>query len=143
MVTRGEKHRELCLRLGAKWAGTDFTDLPVKVDGAILFAPAGDLVPPALAALDPGGILSIAGIHLSDVPSLNYERELFYEREIRSVTANTREDGHELLKEAVEANVRPQVTIYRLEDANQALIDLKQDKIAGAGVLDCDRWPDR
>lgn len=135
VVTRSQKHRELCLRLGAQWAGETFADLPTKVDGAILFAPAGELVPAAMASLDRGGILSIAGIHLSDVPPLNYERELFYEREMRSVTANTREDGRRLLAEAVAAEIRPQVTAYPLEDANQALIDLKQDRIAGTGVL--------
>lgn len=135
VVTREEKHREFSLKLGAKWAGPDFTDLPVKVDSAILFAPAGELVPPAMASLERGGILSIAGIHLSDVPVLNYERELFYEKEIRSVTANTRQDGHELLSEAVAAGIRPQISTYRLEDANEALIDLKHDRLAGTGVL--------
>lgn len=135
VVTRAEEHRALCLRLGAKWAGPDFTGLPHKVDGAILFAPAGELVPPALASIERGGILAVAGIHLSDVPMLNYERELFYERELRSVTANTREDGRKLLKEAVIAGVRPTVHRYRLEDANEALLDMKEDRIAGTGVL--------
>lgn len=135
VVTREAKHRELALRLGAKWASGDFESMPGKADGAILFAPAGDLVPAAMRRLERGGILSIAGIYLSDVPAMNYERELFYEREIRSVTANTRADGRELFVEAVDAGVQPQITTYRLEDANQALIDLKHDRIAGTGVL--------
>lgn len=135
VVSREPRHRDLCLQLGAAWAGAAVEDVPERVDGAILFAPAGDLVPAALRTLDRGGILSIAGIHLSDVPSLNYEKELFYEREMRSVTANTRADGHALLAEAVEAKVRPQITVYPLEEANRALLDLKQDRIAGTGVL--------
>lgn len=135
VVSRGDKHRELCLRLGAAWAGSDFEGLPEKVDGAILFAPVGDFVPPAMRCLDRGGILSIAGIHLTDVPPLNYERELFYEREVRSVTANTREDGRELFAEALAAGIRPEITPYPLEEANQALLDMKEDRIAGTGVL--------
>jgi propanol-preferring alcohol dehydrogenase len=135
VVTRDEGHRRLCRSLGATWAGGDFEGLPAKVDGAILFAPAGELVPPALAALERGGILTLAGIHLTDVPALNYERELFYEREVRSVTANTRDDGRALLREAVAAGVRPHVSTYGLEQANQALADLKHDRIAGTGVL--------
>ena len=78
--------------LGAAWAGSDFHDVPGKADGAVLFAPSGKLVPPTLEALDRGGICSIAGIHLSDVPSLDYGRHLYQERELLSVTANTRED---------------------------------------------------
>ncbi len=135
VVTRSPGHRELCLRLGAIWAGERCEDLPSKVDSAILFAPVGDLVPPILASLNPGGVLSVAGIHLTDVPTLNYHRHLFLEREVRSVTANTRQDGRELFAEAERAGVRPQVTVFSLEQANRALVDLKQDRINGTGVL--------
>jgi alcohol dehydrogenase, propanol-preferring len=93
VVTRGENHIRQARDLGAAWAGSDFRDLPGKADGAVLFAPSGKLVPPTLEALDRGGACSIAGIHLSDVPSLDYNRHLYQERELRSVTANTREDA--------------------------------------------------
>jgi propanol-preferring alcohol dehydrogenase len=135
VVSRSRGHRDLCLRLGATLAGATCEELPAKVDSAILFAPVGDLVLPMLASLKPGGVLSIAGIHLSDVPVLNYQRHLFMEREVRSVTANTRQDGRELLAEAEKAGVRPVTTCYDLADANRALIDLKQDRINGTGVL--------
>lgn len=131
MTTRLERQDDATLQDGRN----PCENVPERVDGAILFAPAGELVPPALRALDRGGILSIAGIHPSDVPSINYEKELFYERVVRSVTANTRADGRTLFAEAVEAKVRPQVTAYALEEANQALLDLKKDRIAGTGVL--------
>lgn len=135
VVSRAEKHVHLSRQLGAEWSSQTLDGLPEKVDSAILFAPAGELVPQALAALDRGGVLSLAGIHMSDVPSLNYHRHLFYEREVRTVTANTREDGRELLAEASEAGVRPNLERFRLEDANLALIKLKQDGIEGSGVL--------
>ena len=135
VITRGAKHRELAERMGAVWTGATANDLPVRVDSAILFAPAGELVPSALEHLDKGGTLSIAGIHLSDIPSLRYEQQLFYERTLCSVTANTREDGEHLLREAAAIPIRPQVTAYPLADANRALLDLKNDAIAGTGVL--------
>lgn len=136
VVTRSEGHRRLCEQLGAAWAGDDLGKVPERMDSAILFAPVGELVPPALEALDRGGILSLAGIHMSPVPPLDYERHLFYEREVRSVTANTREDGRELLAEAARANVRPQVRAYALTEANDALRDLKHSRIDGTGVLE-------
>ncbi len=135
VVSRGEQHRELARRLGAAWAGAAAADLPVKVDGAIIFAPVGDLVPPALAALRKGGTLALAGIYMTDVPPLNYEQHLFYERNLCSVTANTRADGRALLAEAAEIPIRPHVTEYTLADANQALQDLKADRINGTGLL--------
>ncbi len=135
VITRSESHRHLATEMGAAWAGTDAADLPGKMDSAILFAPVGKLVPPVMAALERGGVLAIAGIHLTDVPSLTYEEHLFYEREIRSVTANTREDGRKLLAEAAEAGVRPHVTTYPLEDANRALQDMKHSRTNGTGVL--------
>jgi propanol-preferring alcohol dehydrogenase len=135
VVTRGAKHQELARSMGAVWAGENADDLPVKVDSAILFAPAGNLVPPALAALNRGGTLAIAGIYLSPIPALDYEQHLFYERSIRSVTANTRADGRNLLAEAARAGVRARVTCYPLTEANRALQDLKDDRISGTGIL--------
>ena len=135
VVTRGENHRELARQMGATWVGANAADMPVKADSAIIFAPAGELVPPALAALEKGGTLALAGIYMTDVPSLDYERYLFYERDVHSVTANTREDGRELLAEAAEIPIRPHVTEYALSDANRALQDLKADRISGTGVL--------
>ncbi len=135
VVTRSENHIRQAKEMGAGWAGTDPGDLPAKVDSAILFAPTGRLVPPVMASLERGGVLSIAGIHLTDVPSLNYEQHLFYDKEIRSVAANTREDGRELLAEAAEAGVRPHVKTYPLADANVALQDMKHSRVEGTGVL--------
>lgn len=135
VVTRGEAHRELARQMGAVWVGSRAEDLPVKVDSAILFAPAGSLVPPALASLSKGGTLALAGIHLSPIPELDYERSLFYERDLRSVTCNTRQDGEELLRLAAEIPLRPHTTSYALSEANRALQDLKADRIRGTGVL--------
>lgn len=135
VVTRGEKHRRLAHEMGAEWVSETAQGMPEKADSAILFAPAGELVPPALESLRKGGTLSIAGIHLSDAPALNYEKHLFYERNVCSVTANTREDGRELLAEAAEAGIRPRVTLYPLAEANRALQDLKGDRVNGSAVL--------
>jgi propanol-preferring alcohol dehydrogenase len=135
VVTRSPEHVRLASEMGAAWAGDDLASTPAPAHSAILFAPAGNLVPPTLERLERGGILSIAGVHLSDVPPLNYERHLFYEKEIRSVTSNTREDGRNLLVEAAAAGVRPHVKTYPLVDANRALQDLKNSRIDGSGVL--------
>ncbi|GAG39868.1 unnamed protein product, partial [marine sediment metagenome] len=135
VVTRGEKHRRLAKQLGAAWVGDQTSRMPKKVDSAIIFAPAGELVPVALSDLVKGGTLSLAGIYMTDIPSLNYEQSLFYERDVHSVTANTRADGRNLLVEAAEIPLRPRVTCYPLTDANRALQDLKNDRINGTGVL--------
>lgn len=135
VVTRGESHRDLARRMGAVWVGERAADLPAPVDSAIIFAPAGELVPPALEKLNKGATLALAGIHMSDVPSMDYERHLFYEKNVHSVTANTRQDGRELLAEAAAIPIRPHVSEYPLCDANHALRDLKGDRIAGTGVL--------
>ena len=135
VVTRSENHIRQARALGAAWAGADFRELPEKADSAILFAPSGKLVPPTLEALARGGVCSIAGIHLSDVPGLNYERHLYQERELRSVTANTRDDARAFLAESAAANVRPQTTVYPLEDANRALRDMKESRVEGTPVL--------
>jgi propanol-preferring alcohol dehydrogenase len=105
------------------------------VDSAIIFAPAGEIVPEALEAVRKGGTVAMAGIYMSPVPSLDYEAHLFHEKNLRSVEANTREDGRGLLREAAEATVRARVTRFPLEQANEALIRLKQDRIDGSAVL--------
>ena len=135
MVTRGEKHVALARRMGAAWAGQQASEMPVKVDSAILFAPAGELVPPALESLKKGGTLALAGIYMTPIPLMDYQRCVFYERDIHSVTSNTRQDGRELLAEAARIPIRPHVTAYPLAEANRALQDLKADRINGTGVL--------
>ncbi|MDB5298664.1 MAG: Alcohol dehydrogenase GroES domain protein [Phycisphaerales bacterium] len=135
VVTRGESHRQFARELGAAWVGTDAADMPAKADAAILFAPAGKLVPPALAALDRGGALALAGIHMSPIPPLDYDTYLFQERDIHPVTANTRADGRDLLAEAARVPVRPHAVTYPLGEANRALQDMKADRIDGTGVL--------
>lgn len=135
VLTRAEAARRLALELGCASAGGADDPPPEPLDSAILFAPVGTLVPVALRALDAGGVLAIAGIHLSDVPSLDYERDLFREREIRSVTANTRADGTRFLAEATEAGIRVHTTPYQFERADQALDDLWNDRVDGAAVL--------
>ena len=135
VVTRGESHRQLAREMGAAWVGERAEDMPAPVDSAIIFAPAGELVPAALARLDKGGTLALAGIHMTPVPKLDYQEHLFYERNIHSVTANTRADGRKLLAEAAEIPIRPHTTAYDLADANRALADLKADRINGTGVL--------
>ncbi|MFI6019712.1 zinc-binding alcohol dehydrogenase family protein [Streptomyces sp. NPDC051287] len=135
VLTRGAEARRLALELGAASA-RDVTEAPPEpLDSAVLFAPVGDLVPVALRALDRGGVLAVAGIHLSDVPPLNYERELFYERELRSVTSNTRADGREFLALAERHQVRATTHVYPLSEAPRALRDLKAGRFDGAAVL--------
>ena len=134
--TRGVKHQQLALQLGAVWAGEAAAEPPVPLDAAIIFAPAGELVPPALKALKKAGVLVLGGIHMSPIPSFDYDL-LYQERVIRSVANNTREDGEDFLRIAAEIPVRTQVTLFPLRDANRALNDLKSDRINGAAVLDC------
>ncbi|HEX2807992.1 MAG TPA: zinc-binding alcohol dehydrogenase family protein, partial [Kineosporiaceae bacterium] len=135
VLTRSKDAQRLALELGAASAGDADAEPPEKLDGAVLFAPVGTLVPVALRALDRGGVLSIAGIHLSDVPSLNYARELFDEREVRSVTANTRADGEEFLRLAAALDVRATVEPRPFDQADAALRDLAADRVTGAAVL--------
>jgi alcohol dehydrogenase, propanol-preferring len=135
VLTRGEQARRLALELGAASAG-DAADMPPEpLDAAILFAPVGDLVLPALAALDRGGTLAIAGIHLTDIPPLNYEKHLFQERQLRSVTSNTRADAREFLGFAAEHKLAVTVHPYPLDAADQAQRDLKAGAFDGAAVL--------
>jgi len=138
VMTRGGRHQELAEALGADWVGSAVATPPHKLDAAILFAPAGELVLPALEALERGGILAVAGIYLSSVPPLDYERHLFYERELRSVTANTRADAEEFLKIAGEIPVRTHTIAMHLREANRALKMLKHDELTGAAVLHID-----
>ncbi|MCC3777560.1 zinc-dependent alcohol dehydrogenase family protein [Streptomyces sp. UNOB3_S3] len=135
VLTRAEPARRLALELGAASAGGTYDDPPVPLDAAILFAPVGDLVPVALAALDRGGTLAVAGIHLTDIPVLGYQRHLFQERTLRSVTANTRADGRAYLSEV--ARHRPVVHVrpYPMSRADEALADLAGDRVTGVAVL--------
>lgn len=135
VMTREAGARQLARDLGAASVQGAYDSPPEKLDAAVLFAPVGDLVPVALRALDRGGVLAIAGIHLSDVPSLNYENELFYEREVRSVTSNTRGDGQEFLAFAAAHHLDVTTRPYPLASALDALRDLKRGNFAGAAVL--------
>nr|WSY57601.1 zinc-binding alcohol dehydrogenase family protein [Streptomyces sp. NBC_00886] len=135
VLTRGADARRLALDLGAASARDAYEPPPEPLDSAILFAPVGDLVPVALRALDRGGVLAVAGIHLSDTPPLHYESELFYEKELRSVTSNTRADAREFLDLAARHDVRATTHTYPLSRAAQALADLKAGRFDGAAVL--------
>jgi len=135
-ATRGAKHQQLALSLGAVWAGEATDAPPAKLDASIIFAPAGELVPPALAALKKGGVLVLGGIHMSPIPSFDYNL-LYQERVIRSVANNTRKDGEDFLRVAAEIPIHSQTTLYPLREANRALNDLKSDRVNGAAVLDC------
>jgi propanol-preferring alcohol dehydrogenase len=135
VFSRDEGHQGLARELGAEWVGGSFDPPPEFLDAAILFAPAGELVLPALEALDRGGTLAIAGIHLSDIPALDYQRHLFQERVLRSVTANTRDDARVLLALGAEIPIETHTVSYPLEGANEALADLKHDRVRGAAVL--------
>jgi propanol-preferring alcohol dehydrogenase len=134
--TRDERHQKLALELGAVWAGGAASDPPAKLDSAIIFAPAGELVPAALKALKKGGTLALGGIHMSRTPPLDYDL-LYQERVIRSVANNTRQDGVDFMRIAAEIPIRTHVQIFPLGDANRALNSLKNDAIRGAAVLDC------
>lgn len=136
VVTRSQSGRELARALGAAWAGGQEDAPPAPLDAAIVFAPAGEVVPAALAALDRGGTLSIAGIHMSDVPPLVYDRHLFLERQVRSTTANTRADGEEFLALAARIGIEMAVSRYPFEEADRALSDLAHGRFTGVAVLE-------
>lgn len=135
VLTRGDGNRKLAAELGADSVGDAADAPPEPLDGAILFAPAGDLVPVALRALDRGGTLAIAGIWLSDIPTIKYADELFEERQVRSVTANTRRDGEEFLAIAARLGIRPTTVAYPMGKAPEALADLAHGRFSGAAVL--------
>ncbi len=134
VFTRSENHRALARSLGAAWTGDASDPAPAPLDSAIIFAPAGSLVPPALRALRKGGTLALGGIHMSDIPGFPYA-DLYQERTIRSVANSTRQDAREFLALAEEAQVQTTVQSFPLEDANAALLALKESRIDGAGVL--------
>lgn len=135
VISRGEKHQDLAKEMGASWVSDSADSLPVKLDSAIIFAPAGEIVPIALRSLDKGGTAVMAGIHLTTIPSMSYEEHLFHEKRLVSVESNTREDGIELFKEAVRLHISPKTTIFPLSEANEALLKLKKDEISGTAVL--------
>ena len=135
VMTRSPEARALALHLGAASVGGAADPPPERLDSAILFAPVGDLVLPALEALDRGGTLAIAGIHLTDIPALDYEQHLFEERSLSSVTANTRHDGTEFLEAAAQIPMRVATVAYRMDEAHRALADLARGRVNGAAVL--------
>ncbi len=135
VATRGESHRKLARRLGAHWVGDTYDELPAELDSAIVFAPAGAVVPAALRAVGPGGTVSLAGIHMTPIPEMDYESCLFHEKNLRSVEANTRADGEALLREAASIPLRPEVTPFPLEQANEALVRLKRGDVDGTCLL--------
>ena len=134
VATREAKHRALASELGAEWVGGAYDDPPVPLNAAIVFAPAGELVPAALKNLKRGGSLVLSGIYMSPIPSFSYDL-LYWERKIRSVANNKRQDGIDFLRVAAEIPIKTEVHTFPLEQANQALQALKHDGIRGAGVL--------
>jgi len=139
VLTRGSAARQLALELGAASVGDADARPPVPLDSAILCAPVGELVPVALAALEQGGTLAIAGIHLTDVPRLDYQQHLFRERTVTSVTANTRADGEDFLRLARNLDVRARVQSYPFDATDRALDDLAEGRIDGAAVVALER----
>jgi len=135
VATRGQAHREAAEAAGASWVGGTFETPPALLDAAIVFAPAGEVVPPALRALRKGGTLALAGIHMSVVPAMDYASCLFHERTLTSVESNTRADGEDLLREAAEIPLRPRVTTHTLSAANEVLGALAGDRLSGTAVL--------
>ena len=135
VLTRGDEARELAQKLGAASVGGPYDPAPVPLDSAIIFAPAGELVPLALESLGPAGTLALAGIHLSDIPALDYQRHLFRERTVTSVTSNTRRDGEEFLVLAQRLGIQVTTTPVPFEHADQALRDLATGHVRGAAVL--------
>jgi propanol-preferring alcohol dehydrogenase len=133
--TRGASHRRLAVSLGATWVGDDTQRPPVPLDRAITFAPSGDVVIAALASLRKGGVVAINAIHLDRMPEFDYDRLLWGERQIRSVTNMTRADAREFLQVASAIGLRPSVTVFSLDHANEALRAIKDDGIDGAAVI--------
>jgi len=133
--TRGASHRQLAASLGATWVGAEKDTPPVKLDRAITFAPSGDVVIAALASLRKGGVVAINAIHLDRIPQFDYDHLLWGERQIRSVANMSRSDARDFLKTAAEISLRPKITVFPLDEANEALAALKSDRIDGAGVI--------
>ena len=135
VATRGASHRKLAESLGAKWVGSETEKPPVELDRAITFAPSGDVVISALASLRKGGVVAINAIHLDRMPEFDYDRLLWGERQIRSVANMTRVDARDFLKLAADIHLRPKVTTFALDQANEALAAIKGDAIDGAAVI--------
>jgi len=133
-MTRDARHQKLALEMGAVWAGGTVDEPPEKLDAAIVFAPAGEIVPAALKALKKGGTVALGGIHMSPIPPLDYNL-LYHERVLRSVANNTRQDGEDFLRLAAEIPIHTETEVFPLRDANRALNSLKNDAIRGAAVL--------
>ena len=138
VITRNAAHRALAEELGAAWTGTAEDQLPALLNSAVLFAPSGKLVPPALGALDRGGTLSIAGIYLSPIPELDYRHDLYYERTITSAANNTRRDGEELMALAAEFPIQTHTELFPLAEANNVLQRLKASEVEASAVLKID-----
>ena len=136
VFSRTEAHRKHAEELGASWTGTSKQMPPKRPNASIVFAPAGDIVPDALHVLEKGGTVALAGITMTQIPALDYERHLYHEKILRSVTASTREDGRELISLAAEMPIRTETTLFKLGEANEALWLIKESRISGAGVLE-------
>jgi propanol-preferring alcohol dehydrogenase len=135
VTSRGESHRRLAESLGARWVGSESEKPPVELDRAVTFAPSGEVVVAALSCLRKGGVVAINAIHMDRIPAFDYDSLLWGERQIRSVANMTREDAREFLKLAAEIDLRPKVTTFSLEEANEALAAIKGDSIDGAAVI--------
>ncbi len=133
--TRGASHRKLAESLGAKWVGSETDKPPAELDRAVTFAPSGDVVIAALASLRKGGIVAINAIHLDRIPEFDYDRLLWGERQIRSVANMTRSDARDFLQIAADIRLQPKVTVFTLDQANEALAAVKNDAIDGAAVI--------
>ena len=133
--TRGESHRKLAASLGAKWVGSEVEKPPLELDRAVTFAPSGDVVIAALASLRKGGVVAINAIHLDRMPEFNYDRLLWGERQLRSIANMTRADARDFLSLAAEIRLQPKVTVFPLDQANEALLAVKNDAIDGAAVI--------
>lgn len=133
VVTRGERHRALARKMGAVWVGDSGDTPPEPMDRAVIFAPAGDLIPAALEAVRWGGTVASAAIHMSAIPEMDYTKHVFGERTLRSTTASTRKDGEEML--ALAEHVRTEVTEFPFDECNAGLLAIKQDRIQGSAVL--------
>jgi propanol-preferring alcohol dehydrogenase len=133
--TRGESHRKLAASLGARWVGREDENPPVELDRAITFAPSGDVVIKALSSLRKGGVVAINAIHLDRIPQFDYDRLLWGERQLRSVANMTRADARDFLQVASSIGLRPKITLFGLDEINEALLAVKQDSIDGAAVI--------
>jgi propanol-preferring alcohol dehydrogenase len=133
--TRGKPHRDLAASLGAHWVGSETEKPPVELDRAITFAPSGDVVIAALASLRKGGVVAINAIHLDRIPQFDYDRLLWGERQLRSVANMTRADARDFIALAAKIDLKPKVTVFALDQANEALLAVKNDAVDGAAVI--------